>query len=242
MKKLLFMALAIALTACHQSNSEQVVGEGSIDINIATRSDVSANNSGTFTIEVPKAEDLSVKITGEGFSKGWSTLAAFIADCNNNLTFQSAPYNIVLAYGNPEGEGYGYENAYYEGSTTVEVPGYGLSVEANIEVVLANSIIAIETTELFDGYFPTSEFSVKGLTYDKANSALLFMQPGSTSVVCKAVSQAGQEVTITKSVELKPTTRHTLQFDLSTAGNLVIEITLDGEIVETIELDIELNE
>ena len=137
--------------------------------------------------------------------------------------------------------------AYFEGKAEVQVPDYDQIVKANIEVVLANSVVAITTTERFRGYFPSFKFSVKGIEYNFESGDLLFMEAGNAEVVCEAVRQAhlesGKTTTIKKSVTLRPTTRHTLQFDLSTAGNLdIIEITFDDEFVETIEIEEELND
>lgn len=248
MKKILFAtALLLATLSCSRNGEDMVVGEGSIRLNVATRSSVADTSSegGTNIAQyLPKAEELRVKIEGVDFLQEWSSLAAFNTEIEGGLLFASAPYTISLASGNADESGYG--KAYFEGSTSVDVPGYKLSAEANIEVVLANSVVAIETTDLFDGYFPQSEFSVGGITYDKESRDMLFVKSGEVEIVCKAVRQAhlesGKLTTITKSVTLKPTTRHTLKFDLSTAGNISVNISFDDEIVETIDLEFELNE
>ena len=246
MKKILFaIALAVVATACN--NNEAVpTGEGFIKISAATRGEVADTSSADgvkITHYLPQTESLSVKIEGEGLLREWSTLKEFNAE--ENLRFKSAPYTITLASHAETKRGYGA--AYFEGKAEVQVPDYDQTVKANIEVVLANSVVAITTTERFRGYFPSFKFSVKGIEYNFESGDLLFMEAGNAEVVCEAVRQAhlesGKTTTIKKSVTLRPTTRHTLQFDLSTAGNLdIIEITFDDEFVETIEIEEELND
>jgi hypothetical protein len=87
---------------------------------------------------------------------------------------------------------------------------------------------------------------VKGIEYDFESGDHLFIEAGETEIICEATRQAdlsnGKKTTLKKSILLRPTTRHILQFDLSTAGNVEVNISFDGEIVETIVLDVELND
>lgn len=246
MKKILFtIALALVAVACN--NNEAVpTGEGFINISAATRGEVAdtsaADNTTKITRYLPQTETLSVKIEGENFLREWSTLKEFNAE--ENLRFKSAPYTISLASDPTTKSGYGA--AYFEGKAEVQVPDYDQTIKANIEVVLANSVVSITTTERFRGYFPSFKFSVKGIDYDFESGDLLFVESGEAEIICEAVRQAnlesGKTTTIKKSVTLRPTTRHILQFDLSTAGTVEVNISFDGEIIETIELDVELND
>ena len=119
---------------------------------------------------------------------------------------------------------------------------YNLTAEANIEVTLRNSILAIATTERFNGYFPTSSFKVKGFRWEAEKGESLYLNAGEVKITCEAVRQTGKSVTLESTVTLKPTTRHTAIFDLSTAGNANVNLIFDGEIVELVEEDFELNE
>lgn len=244
MKKILFaLALAVVATACHTSEDGDVQ-VGKIAINAATRSEVSENNDGKLVLNetlVPSAEQLKVEIVGNGNTHTWATLAEFNEAVNGGLTFASAPYSITLSYGEKGAEG--WSKPYFEGSTSVEVPMYGLTAEATVEVEMRNSIIAIETTDNFNGYFPTSSFKVNGLEWDATKEEMLFLNANQeVKINCEATRQTGATTTFESSVTLKPTTRHKVIFDLSTAGKAVVNITFDNEIVETIELDVELNE
>lgn len=245
MKKILFV-IALALVAVACNNNEAVpTGEGFININATTRgevADTSATGGTKITRYLPQPESLSVKIEGENFLREWSSLKEFNAE--ENLRFKSAPYTISLASDGEVKSGYGA--AYFEGKAEVQVPDYDQTVKANIEVVLANSVVAITTTERFSGYFPSYKFSVNGIEYDFESGDLLFIEAGEAEIICEAVRQAdlsnGKTTTLKKSVTLRPTTRHILQFDLSTAGNVEVNISFDGEIVETVVLDVELND
>ena len=244
MKKILFaMAFAVVATACHTNDSVEGAF-GKISINAATRGEVSdSNNASKIVLDealVPEAKDLKVEIEGNGTTQTWATLTEFQQAVNEGLTFASAPHTLTLSYGEKGVEG--WSKPYFEGKDVVEVPQYGLSVDANIEVALANSIIAIETTEQFDGYFPTSSFTINGIEWDSSKKEMLFMNVGEATITCEAVRTTGSTSTLESKVELKASTRHKVIFDLSTAGKAVVNITFDDEIVETIELEVELNE
>lgn len=245
MKKILFaLALAVVATACQTNEGDQAIGFGKIAINASTRSEVSDSNTTSKLVLdealVPSAKDLKVEIEGNGTTQTWATLAEFEQAVADGLTFASAPYNITLSYGEKGTEG--WSKPHFEGKTNVEVPMYGLTAEAEVLVELTNSIIAIETTELFDGYFPTSSFKINGLEWDPSKQEMLFMNAGEVTITCEAVRTTGSTSTLESKLQLKASTRHKVVFDLSTAGKAVVNITFDNEIVETIELDVELNE
>ena len=248
MKKILFVtALAVIMTACHNNGGDTAVEFGKIAINATTRGSVTESNapssSERFVLPeelVPSAKELKVEIVGNGVTQTWDTLEAFEQSVARGLTFASTQHSVTLSYGEKGVEG--WNTPYFEGSTSVEVPSYELTVDAEVEVSLVNSIIAIETTDNFDGYFPQSSFKVNDIVWDKASDKLLFMNAGEVTITCQAVRQTGHEDTLQSVVTLRPTTRHKLVFDLSTAGNVTVNVSFDDKIVETIELDFELNE
>ena len=245
MKKILFaLALAVVATACQTNEGDQAIGFGKIAINASTRSEVSDSNTTSKLVLdealVPSAKDLKVEIEGNSTTQTWATMTEFEQAIADGLTFVSAPYTITLSHGEKGVEG--WSKPHFEGKTNVEVPMYGLTAEAEVLVELTNSIIAIETTELFDGYFPTSSFKINGLEWDPSKQEMLFMNAGEVTITCEAVRTTGSTSTLESKLQLKASTRHKVVFDLSTAGKAVVNITFDNEIVETIELDVELNE
>ena len=245
MKKI-FLAIAVAVVAmaCHTNDSETALKEGKIVINASTRSDVSEANTSSKTVLseelVPSTKDLKVEIKNNETTQNWATFAEFEQAQSRGLTFASGLHTITLSYGEKGVEG--WSKPYFEGSTIVDVPMYGLSVEADILVALANSIITIETTEQFDGYFPTSSFKINGTDWDASKNEMFFMNTGEVTVTCEAVRTTGAAATFESKLQLKASTRHKVVFDLSTAGKAVVNITFDDEIVEVVELDVELNE
>uniref|UniRef100_UPI004055A9B7 DUF4493 domain-containing protein n=1 Tax=Alistipes sp. TaxID=1872444 RepID=UPI004055A9B7 len=242
MKKTLFaMVLAVVATACYNGEDQSISQSGKMTINATTRSEVSSEESssnGTFTLpSVPKADDLKVEISGHGELLTWNTLKEF---SNDKRTFTSDTYTVTLSHGEKGVEG--WSKPYFEGSATVLVPGYGLTADVNVEVLLQNSIVAIETTDNFNGYFPQSSFKVKTIDWDAAKDEPLFMNAGEVTITCTATRQTGTTTELQSNITLKPTTRHKVVFDLSTAGNCVVNVVFDDKIVETIELDVELND
>ena len=244
MKKILFaMALAVVATACHTNDSVEGAF-GKISISVATRGEVSdVNDSSKLVLDealVPEAKDLKVEIEGNGATQTWAPLTEFEQAVSEGLTFASAPHVVTLSYGEKGVEG--WSKPYFEGKAVVEVPMYNLSVDADILVALANSIVTVETTEQFDGYFPTSSFKVNGFDWDPARKEMLFMNTGEVSIICNAKRTTGADATFESKLQLKASTCHKVVFDLSTAGKAVVNITFDNKIVETIELEFELNE
>ena len=247
MKKFLFIALAAAtVVACNKGDKDVTANDAVVEITTATRGEVAnADGAGTTTIAVPAAEEFAVTIDGNGRNLTWETLAEYNAALAKGLTFVSGiNYTITLTHGELGVEG--YNKPYFKGSNTVKTNGYGLSTNVNIECVLTNSIVAIETTTNFNGYFPKAKFTVNGVEWNPESEEFLFMNAGEATIVCEAVRQAdmasGTVTTMTTRVALKPTTRHTVKFDLSSAGNAYIDVTFDDEIVKQIPIDTELNE
>ncbi len=254
MKKILFaIALAVVATACNNGEEQtSQLKEYGIAIEATTRAEVSESNSeeNGFSLRnwgvVPSVNDLKVEIFGNDTTWSWNTLAEFNAENNipgseeKNLLFPAVPHTVTLSYGEKGVEG--WSMPHFEGSTIVNVPKFELVAEAQVEVILTNSIVAIETTDNFNGYFPQSAFKVNGVEWDSTKHELLFMNAGEVTISCEATRQTGKITNLESKIVLKPTTRHTILFDLSTAGNTVVNVTLDNEIVETIELEFELND
>ena len=242
MKKILFaIALAVVATACNNF-SDEAVQVGTISIEAATRNEVdNTTQSNTTVLDCAPAEnELKVEIVGNGNTYTWENLTAFNNAIESGLKFTSAPYTVTLSHGEKGVEG--WSKPYFEGSTSVEVPMYGLSVEAAVQVVLANSIVAIDTTPNFNGYFSEASFTVNSIKWEAAKSEHLFVNTGEATITCTAKRPTGSDITLTQTVTLKPTTRHIVRFDLETAGSTAVTITFDDAIVATEELEFELND
>lgn len=242
MKKLIYLALAVAMTACVSPKGEEQVALGTIDIAPATRSEVTDTTEGRLTIAVPAVEDLAVEITGNNQTYNWPTLADYLAEAARGILFHSSAHTVTLSHGVRGEEG--YNKPYFEGSTTVDVPGYKLSVEAQVEVALANSIVNIDTTAEFDGYFQqsTPKFVIKGIEWNEESEEMLYVNAGTTTITCEVVKPSGNAQTLSVEVTLKPSTRHTIVFDLDTAGSAEFVVRFDNQIVEIVEEEFEMND
>ena len=113
----------------------------------------------------------------------------------------------------------------------------------------------METTESFDNYFVgghTFELTTEaGNKFDvSAQSEPLFIAPASFTVAGTAVKQANQSgaegATIAlpeyKMVSAVAQTLYTVKFDVKDAGRATLEITLNEELVESIDIEQELND
>ena len=244
MKKIIYSALAFAMIACNSPKvNDEVEMVGTLNISV-TRSESVEDPAaeGRTTITTPAVEELAVEVTGNSETYSWATLGDFNADVARGFTFKAAPYTLFLSYGEKGVEG--YNKPYFEGSTQVEIQGYGLTTTANVEVALANSIVAIATTSNFDGYFQqeTPKFSVNGIEWNSASKDMLFLNPGTTTIKCDVVKPSGNKQTITLDVELKAQTRHTVVFDLPNAGSAEITVKFDSEILNYNEEEFEMND
>ena len=173
MKKILFIALAATtLVACHKGGKEFASETMAVEIASATRSEVTeASGEGTTSIAVPAAEEFALTIEGNGQTYSWTTLAEYNAELAKGYSFVTGPYTVTLTHGEIGVEG--YNKPYFKGTGSVEAPGYGLTAHVDIECVLANSIIAIETTDNFNGYFPQSKFTVNGIEWNAESEEML---------------------------------------------------------------------
>ena len=252
MKKIFYSALAFAMVACNSPKAdEEIVMGGTIDISVTRSEEVTdgatdGTTEGRLIIDTPTAEDLKLDIIGQEQTYSWTTLAEFKSEISRGLTFKAAPYTVILSHGEKGVEG--YSKPYFEGSCEIEVPGYGLSAKAEVVVALANSIVAIATTSNFDGYFQQQTFKVitenskEGIEWNAESEEMLFLNAGAATIKCVVVKPSGNEQTITVDVELKAQTRHTVVFDLPNAGSAEFTVKFDGEIVDYVDSDFEMND
>ena len=116
-------------------------------------------------------------------------------------------------------------------------------------------MVKVETTEAFDNYFVgghTFELTTSaGNKFDvSAQTEPLFIAPASFTVGGTATKQANQSgaegATITlpeyKMESAAAQTYYTVKFDVKEAGQATLEITLNEELVESIDIEQELND
>ena len=242
---------ALALSACSEeaTNSEQK-GEGRVTIDcVATTTvdDTRANVNCT----TPAVEDFTLKIEGVGhtYTKEYATIAEF-NEGDNYL--KNGSYKATVVAGNVAEEG--YDKAAFKGSADFAVKSRE-NTEVNITATIANALVKVEVTEAFKTYF-VGGYELKlttaaGNEFDvTAQTEPIFVAPTSFAVTGTAVKQANQsgaEGTVVTLPEYKKEnaaaqTLYTVKLDVENAGGAKLTITLNDTLVETIEIEQELND
>ena len=117
---------------------------------------------------------------------------------------------------------------------------------------LANAIVAIQTTEAFDNYFPVSNFTITTTSntfeFDKQTTDHLFVAAGQAIAIdCTCIRQSNlaagkSEKLATQAIpSTVATTRYVVTYDLSTVGGVNITVKLNDTTIGTIVIDNELN-
>ena len=241
----------LALSACSEeaTNGEQR-GEGRVTIDcVATTTvdDTRANVSCT----TPAVEDFTLKIEGVGhtYTKEYATIAAF-NEGDNYL--RNGNYKATVVAGNVAEEG--YDKAAFMGSADFAVKSRE-NTEVNITAKIANALVKVEVTEAFETYFVGGYelmlTTAAGNEFDvTAQTEPIFVAPTSFTVTGTAVKQANQSgaegtvVTLPK-YEMKEAaaqTLYTVKLDVENAGSATLTITLNDTLVESIDIEQELND
>lgn len=243
MKKLILSAMAsLLLFACQSDNSEVAVGEGKIAITVTTSADVATRAEG-FTLQTPALSDFQLLITGENFSKSWASVTDYRTD---DERYTAGGYTVAINAGDATVEGYG--KSAFAASEQVTVLDRNRTTEVKLTARLANAIVEVRTTEMFDNYFPQSEFSVttaaNTFEWNKSTEQHLFVAAEQgVKIDCNCVRQTGKQETLpTQNIaDIKAATRYILTYDLKNAGGVSITVKLNQTIIDTIEIENELN-
>ena len=242
---------ALTLSACSEeaTNGEQK-GEGRVTIDcVATTTvdDTRANVSCT----TPDAEDFTLKIEGVGhtYTKEYATIAEF-NEGDNYL--KNGSYKATVVAGDVAEEG--YDKAAFMGSADFAVKSRE-NTEVNITATIANALVKVEVTEAFKTYFVGGyELKLKtaaGNEFDvTAQTEPIFVAPTSFAVTGTAVkqpNQSGAEGTVVTLPEYKEENAaaqylYTVKLDVENAGGAKLTITLNDTLVDTIEIEQELND
>lgn len=241
---------ALMLSACSKDEvrSEQE-GKGQVTIScVATTAvdDTRANISCT----TPTAEDFALTI--EGVDHTYSRNYASIAEFNEDNYLHNGTFKATVVAGDIADEG--FQKVAFEGSEEFTVDARkntNVSVTANI----ANAIVKVETTENFEKYFEGGHSlkltTAAGNEFDvTAQEELLFIAPESFTIsgtATKQSAQSGAEGVVVTLPEYKPEsvaaqTLYTVKFDVEKAGSATLNITLNETLVESIDIEQELND
>lgn len=252
MRKLFTLASLVALSMVACTNEEpkgeaNEKGQVHFDLNLSNEVDVTRANVSCTT---PAAEDFNLTI--EGVDYDYRGEFATIAEFNENNYLHFGNYKATVAAGNIAEEG--YDKAAFQGSAEFTVAA---RKEVNVKVTanIVNALVKVETTEAFNNYFTgghTFELeTAAGNKFDvSAQSEPLFIAPAAFTVNGTAVKQANQSgaegATITlpeyKMEMAEAQTFYTVKFDVKDAGRATLEITLNETLVESIDIEQELND
>jgi hypothetical protein len=250
MKKFFAFAslLALTLSACTEKEpqSEQK-GEGQVTITLATSAEV--DTRAQISCTTPELADFALQIEGVGYdyAKEYASISEFNAD--NYLRF--GQYRATVVAGDVMNEG--YDKATFVGSKEFSVAARK-HTDVEITAHIANALVVVETTEAFDNYFVGGRTlkltTAAGNEFDvTAQSEPLFVAPESVVVTGTAIKQSAQSgaegavVALPEyELEVVAQTLYRVKFDVEQAGGATLTISLNDELVESIDIEQELND
>ena len=251
MKKFFTIAslLALTLSACSKeaAKSEQE-GKGQVTISCVAETTV-ADTRANISCTTPAAEDFALEIEGVGhtYSEEYASIAEFNADNYLHL----GNYKATVVAGDILEEG--FNKPAFVGSEEFVVEARK-DVDVEITASIANAIVKVETTESFERYFEGGHTltltTAAGNEFDvTAQSDLLFIAPANFTIsgtATKQAAQSGKEGAVVElaydATEVAAQTLYTVKFDVAEAGSATLTITLNETLVESIEIDQELND
>ncbi len=252
LKVFVLAVIVMATTACNDK-VETRKGYGEICVSATSSPKVSlkevTESDKIYTIEgltLPASELFSLEIISDADSskQTWATITEFGSE---KRYFLEGSYTLNVAYGDPTVEGYDIE-PYFAGQKQILVAPRQVT-RAEIPAYIGHSLVSVECTDKFNGYFTSASFKITTLAGGEFDVELpmsrkLFIQPQQFAIDCTAIKQTGEQITLPKQIftEVNPQTRYTVKFDVADAGNATIEISLNNTIVGNVTIDNELND
>ena len=175
-----------------------------------------------------------------------------IAEFNEDNYLHYGDYKASVVAGDIAEEG--YDKATFVGEAEFTVAARK-QTDVDITATIANALVKVEVTDAFKNYFvggyALELTTAAGNKFDvSAQAEPLFITPGKFVVNGTAVKQANQSgaegATITLpeySMEnAAAQTFYVVKFDVKDAGRATLEITLNEELVSSIDIEQELND
>lgn len=253
MKKFFAIAslLALTLSACSDdvAQSEQK-GEGRVTIGCVTATNVVETRT-YVDCTTPAAEDFALRIEGVGhtYTADYATITEF-NEGDNYLHLGT--YKATVVAGDIADEG--YDKATFIGSEEFSVEARK-NTDVQITATIANALVKVEVTENFKNYF-VGGYELKlttaaGNEFDVTKQTEpIFIAPDSFTIggtATKQPNQSGAEVSAVTLPEYKKEnaaaqTFYTVKFDVEKAGGATLTITLNDTLVESFDIEQELND
>lgn len=252
MKKLFTLASLVALTfaSCAKEETKSVAeGEGRVTISCEVATDVVETRANVSCTTPSKADfDLTIEGVDHTYTAYYDDIAVFEEDSYLHL----GTYTATVKAGDVTEEG--YDAAAFAGSQEFEVTARQ-ETSVTITATIINALVRVDVTEDFKRYFPGGH-SLKltteaGNEFDvSAQTEPIFFAPGAFTISGTAVKQSAESGAEGATVAL-PEYKHdaaeaqhyyTVKFDVESAGNAKLIITLNDTPVEEIEIEQELND
>lgn len=234
----LSLVAATLLVGCNSEPSpEPQDGAGYVSVECSASPEVTRAEAFT----VPTADEFSLCIEGENYSKEWAKLTDFVS--KENL-LKVGDYTATVEWGDASVEG--VNKPAYAGQTNFTILSMR-TVEASVTARLINSQFTVNFTENFLNYFHDEEFVMTSslgneFTFSSSVSDVVFVAAGELKIQGKALKQNGVEVLFpAQSITAEARKVHTLSFDMTGAGTAQVVIKLDDTVIDTQTIDTELN-
>ena len=241
---------ALTLSACSEevANGEQK-GEGRVTIDCVASTTVDETRA-NISCTTPAAEDFTLRIEGVGHT--YTADYANIAEFNDDNYLNNGQYKASVVAGNVNEEG--YDKATFAGSEEFTVEPRK-NTQVNIKATIANALVKVEVTENFKRYFEGGHAlkltTAAGKEFDvAAQTEPIFIAPNAFTITGTAVKQANQSGAEGTVVTLPAynmenaaaQTLYTVKFDVENAGGATLNITLNETLVESFDIEQELND
>ena len=252
MKKFFTLAslLALSMVACTNEEPKNEANEkAQVNLSLTISNEV-VDTRANVSCTTPAAEDFTLKI--EGVDSDYTADYAAIADFNADSYLHHGTYEATVVAGDITEEG--YDKAAFVGSQEFTVEARKLS-DVDITATIANALVKVQVTENFKNYFvggyTLTLTTAAGNKFDvTAQTEPLFIAPADFTIGGTAVkqpNQSGAEGVVVdlqgyRHDEVAAQTLYTVKMDVKEAGSATLTITLNDTLVESIDIEQELND
>lgn len=241
----LYATIALAsLAGCSADNEPTASGGGKIIPTVNLDTDVIIANGGRSSdISTITADDFSLTLTAANGSAShtWASASEFPSD----ELWAIGEYILEANHGSVDTEG--YDSPCYHGEANVTVTEAAVATPT-VTCTLVNSMITLECSEAFKGYF--SNYTIKVVTpaantfdYDSNEVRPLYIKPGNVTLIIDVTKPNGSHATFTPALPLEAEPRHhyrvKLHVNSDNMGEGVLVVNFDNTLsTEDITIDL----
>ena len=234
---------ALALLAA-VSCGKEFQGSGKTGtISFAVSSDESVFESTRSSVSdyttLPAAGDFTIAISGTDYS--WT---GKVSEWDAATQLAVGNYSVTANYGASDDEG--FDKPWFTGSKDFAVTG-GETTAVSIPVALANTIVRVTCTEMFQNYFPTYEFKLSRdnadiVTFAKGETRAAFVDGYKFTLSGTLNGEIKTQTFSQEYTNLDEKTCYTFTFDATNIGGATLTVTFN-DTVTTVDLgESELND